>query len=71
MELKEVEPEQCVDLTARAAARPRGVYLPPNPRDESPHGVYGMSHAGTPEKGRAVVEAAAAALAAFIREFHG
>lgn len=74
VELKEVQPEQCLDLGARGAvvarAGARSVYLPPNPRMESPHGVYGASHAGTAEKGRQLVEAAARQLAEFLRAFH-
>ncbi len=74
VELKEVQPEQCMDLRARAAmvarAGTQSVYLPPNPRAESPHGVYGASHAGTREKGHQLVEAAARQLADFLRAFH-
>jgi creatinine amidohydrolase len=70
VDLGAVAPEQCLDLGARAAVQSRGVYLPPNPREESPHGVYGMAHAGTADKGRRVVEAAARELAAFLRTFH-
>lgn len=74
VELKEVAPEQCLDLGARAQrfgpATP-GVYLPPNPRAEAPHGVYGAAHAGTADKGRQVVEAAADRLADFVRRFRG
>jgi creatinine amidohydrolase/Fe(II)-dependent formamide hydrolase-like protein len=48
--------------------RAQGAYLPPNPRAESPHGVYGMAHAGSAEKGRALMEAAAGALARLVKE---
>jgi creatinine amidohydrolase len=68
VELKAVSPEQCLDLTRRTGMRARGVYLPPNPRAESPHGVYGMAHAGSADKGRALVEAAARALASLVKE---
>ncbi len=69
VDMTEVKPEHCVDLEAYERAFARGVYLPPNPRDESPHGVYGMSHAADEEKGRRVVAAAAGELAAFVRTF--
>jgi creatinine amidohydrolase len=61
---------QCLDLGARAELAAHGVYLPPDPRTESPHGVYGISPAATPDKGVAVVTAAARALAGFVRAFH-
>lgn len=72
VELKEVAPEQCLDLRARATRLgpgAQGVYLPPDPLTEAPHGVYGAAHAGTAEKGRRVVEAAAEQLAEFVRRF--
>jgi creatinine amidohydrolase len=65
--LDAVSPEQCLELTKRQAALEDAVYLPPDPRRESPHGVYGMSHAGTREKGEQVVEAASRALAALLQ----
>jgi creatinine amidohydrolase len=71
VELKAVSPEQCLDLTTRTARPAPGAYLPPNPRVEAPHGVYGMAHAGSAEKGRALVDAAAQALASLVKELHG
>ena len=70
VELTAVREDQCLDLAARAARAAGGVYLPPDPRAESPHGVYGIFPAGTRDKGAAVVDAAARALAAFVRTFH-
>jgi hypothetical protein len=52
----------------RSAMRAQGAYLPPNPGTESPHGVYGMAHAGSAAKGQALIEAAAGALASLARE---
>src|SRR5262245_9595333 len=72
VELKDVAPEQCLDLRERAQRAGPGradAYLPPDPTAESPHGVYGIAHAGTADKGRRVVEAAADRLAAFVRTF--
>lgn len=74
VELKDVAPEQCLDLRERArrlGPGAAGVYLPPNPQAESPHGVYGMAHAGSADKGRQVVDAAAERLAEFVRRFRG
>jgi creatinine amidohydrolase len=70
--LGEVHPEQCTDLRTQVqvGGAPDAVYLPPNPGAESPGGVYGFSHAGTAEKGRRLVEAAATKLAEFLRVFH-
>jgi creatinine amidohydrolase len=67
VELKDVTPEQCLDLRERPDRA--DAYLPPNPMAESPHGVYGIAHAGSAEKGRRVVEAAADRLAGFVRAF--
>jgi creatinine amidohydrolase len=70
--LSEVTPDQCLDLRAFASrpdAIPATAYVPPNPSLESPHGVYGFAPAGTPAKGRRIVEAAAAQLAEFARRF--
>jgi creatinine amidohydrolase len=67
--LDAVSPEQCLDLTKRQEALGDAVYMPPDPRRESPHGVYGMSHAGTREKGEQVVEAASRALATLLQRF--
>jgi creatinine amidohydrolase len=68
VELKDVAPEQCLDLRAAQAGPGRAdAYLPPDPVAESPHGVYGIAHAGTAEKGHHVVEAAADRLAEFVR----
>jgi creatinine amidohydrolase len=70
--LEDVSPDQCVDLGERAGrygAGTAGVYLPPNPLAEAPHGVYGAPHAASADKGRRVVEASADALADFLRRF--
>jgi hypothetical protein len=64
-----VREDQCLDLGARAGVAARGVYLPPDPRPESPHGVHGIAPAATRDKGEALV-AAARALAGFVRSFH-
>ncbi|MBI2469314.1 MAG: creatininase family protein [Candidatus Rokubacteria bacterium] len=72
VELKEVAPEQCLDLgpwAARFGPGTAGVYTPPNPMADAPHGVYGFAHAGNADKGQRVVETAADALAAFLRRF--
>jgi creatinine amidohydrolase len=74
VELKDVTPEQCVALgprTERDDPADQGIYLPPNPRMEAPHGVYGAAHAGTADKGRQAIDAAARALADFVRRFRG
>jgi creatinine amidohydrolase len=70
--LSEVTPRQCLDLREYAAgqeALPGNAYVPPNPGAESPHGVYGFAPAGTPDKGRRIVESAAARLAELARRF--
>lgn len=71
VDLTTISPEQCLDLTKRVERYGgiKGVYLPPDPRLESPSGVYGMANAATADKGRRVVEGAADRLAAFIRHF--
>jgi creatinine amidohydrolase len=71
VDLDAVRPGESLELTERAAQRERGVYLPPNPRAESPSGVYGMPHAATAAKGEALLAAAADALARLVVELHG
>jgi len=71
--LAEVAPSDCLDLreyASRPTALPPGAYVPPNPATESPHGVYGFAPAGTADKGRRIVAAAAERLADFARRFH-
>lgn len=72
--LGSVTPSDCLDLreyASRPYALPLTAYVPPNPMAESPHGVYGFALAGTPDKGRRIVVAAAERLADFARRFHG
>jgi creatinine amidohydrolase len=70
--LGDVAAEHCLDLrtyASRPDALPAAAYVPPNPRSESPHGVYGIALAGSADKGRAIVAAAAERLAEFTRRF--
>ncbi len=73
VDLDAARPEQCTDLSgplelvARAGAG--AAYLPPEPRREAPHGVYGQALAGDRERGQALLDAAARRLAAFVRAF--
>jgi creatinine amidohydrolase len=67
VDLARVREDQCLDVTA-PGVEPAGVYLPPDPAAESPHGVYGMARAGSAEKGARILEAAAQALAGFVRQ---
>jgi creatinine amidohydrolase/Fe(II)-dependent formamide hydrolase-like protein len=45
------------------------VYSPPDPRRESPHGVYGLATEGSRERGEGIVQAVARALAAYLERF--
>jgi creatinine amidohydrolase len=71
VDMSTISPEQCLDLTARAARHGSigGVYIPPDPAAESPHGVYGMANAGSAEKGERVIDAAVSRLAELVRHF--
>jgi creatinine amidohydrolase len=68
--LEAVRPEQCLDLTSEAGRASEGVvYSPPDPRRESPHGVYGLATEGSRERGEGIVQAAARALAEYLERF--
>jgi creatinine amidohydrolase/Fe(II)-dependent formamide hydrolase-like protein len=70
--LASVAPRDCLDLreyASRPNTLPPTAYVPPNPMAESPHGVYGFAPAGTADKGRRIVAAAAERLADFGRPF--
>jgi creatinine amidohydrolase len=70
--LASVAPRECLDLreyASRPNTLPPTAYVPPNPMMESPHGVYGFAPAGTADKGRRIVAAAAERLADFARRF--
>jgi creatinine amidohydrolase len=72
--LASVSPGECLDLleyARRPTTLPPVAYVPPNPAAESPHGVYGFAPAGTADKGRRIVAAAAERLADFARRFQG
>lgn len=73
VEMDDVKAEQCLDLAVRDEryGPTQGIYLPPAPQLDSPHGVYGIAHAGTADKGRKVVDAAADRVAEFVRRFRG
>ena len=73
VEMKDVTDEQCLDLAVRDRryGPTQGIYLPPTPELDAPHGVYGIAHAGTADKGRNVVDAAADRVAEFVRHFRG
>ncbi len=71
VEISAVTNEQCLDLAVRDQryGPTEGIYLPPTPALDSPHGVYGIAHAGTADKGRKVIDAAADRVAEFVRRF--
>jgi creatinine amidohydrolase/Fe(II)-dependent formamide hydrolase-like protein len=70
--LASVAPADCLDLREHASrpdTLPPTAYVPPDPAMESPQGVYGFALAGTADKGRRIVAAAAERLADFARRF--
>ncbi len=70
VDLESVTEEQCLDLVAHPDLGGGAVFLPPNPRVESPHGVYGQARAGTREIGERMVRVTAQRLADLLVQFH-
>jgi creatinine amidohydrolase len=69
VDLAAIAEDQCVaiPIPRRSVAVSASVYEAPNPEGDAPHGVYGRATAGSAEKGRRIVEAAAAGLVELIR----